>query len=109
MRAGLAPVVIEPNLLGSRLDPGDPSSLPSADLGLRVILICQEGYMSSLAADVLLRVGIHRPINVIGGFAAWRSAGLPRRDQVFESCDGAPSVQVAQRLRARRMGGPFPM
>jgi rhodanese-related sulfurtransferase len=51
--------------------------LPIADLSLRVILICQEGYTSSLAADVLLRLGIHRSTDVIGGFAAWRAAGLP--------------------------------
>jgi rhodanese-related sulfurtransferase len=73
----LAPVVIERNVLEWRLDPQHPSSLPIADLSLRVILICQEGYTSSLAADVLLRLGIHRSTDVIGGFAAWRAAGLP--------------------------------
>lgn len=78
VHANLGPVVIERNVLEWRLDPRQPSSLPIADLGLRVILICQEGYTSSLAADVLLRLGIHRSTDVIGGFAAWRSAGLPR-------------------------------
>jgi rhodanese-related sulfurtransferase len=78
----LAPVVIERNVLEWRLDPRHPSSLPIADLGLRVILICQEGYTSSLAADVLLRLGLHRSTDIIGGFAAWRGAGLP-------SCEGA--------------------
>lgn len=73
----LAPVVIERNVLEWRLDPRHPSSLPIADLGLRVILLCQEGYTSSLAADVLLRLGIHRSTDIIGGFAAWRAAGLP--------------------------------
>lgn len=75
----LAPVVIERNVLEWRLDPRHEASLPIADLGLRVILICQEGYTSSLAADVLLRLGIHRSTDIIGGFAAWRDAGLPRR------------------------------
>jgi len=74
----LGPVVIERNVLEWRLDPRHPSSLPMADLGLRVILICQEGYTSSLAADMLLRLGVHRSTDVIGGFAAWREAGLPR-------------------------------
>jgi rhodanese-related sulfurtransferase len=74
----LFPLVIERNVLEWRLDPRHGSSLPIADLGLRVILICQEGYTSSLAADVLLRLGIHRSTDIIGGFAAWRSAGLPR-------------------------------
>jgi rhodanese-related sulfurtransferase len=75
----LSPVVIERNVLEWRLDPRHRSSLPMADLGLRVILICQEGYTSSLAADMLLRMGIHRSTDIIGGFAAWRTAGLPRR------------------------------
>jgi rhodanese-related sulfurtransferase len=74
----LNPLVIERNVLEWRLDPRHRSSLPVADLGLRVILICQEGYTSSLAADVLLRLGIHRSTDIIGGFAAWRGAGLPR-------------------------------
>ena len=71
-------------VLEGRLDPRHPSSLPIAELGLRVILISQEGYTSSLAADVLLRIGIHRCTDIIGGFAAWRSAGLPRREVVIE-------------------------
>ena len=75
----LAPVVIERNVLEWRLDPRHPSSLPVADLNLRVILICQEGFTSSLAADVLLRLGIHRATDIVGGFAAWRDAGLPCR------------------------------
>ena len=74
----LFPVVIERNVLEWRLDPRHRSSLPIADLELRVILICQEGYTSSLAADMLLRLGVHRSTDVIGGFAAWREAGLPR-------------------------------
>jgi rhodanese-related sulfurtransferase len=73
----LAPVTIERNVLEWRLDPRHLSSLPIADLDLRVILLCQEGYTSSLAADVLLRLGIHRSTDIIGGFTAWRSAGLP--------------------------------
>jgi rhodanese-related sulfurtransferase len=76
----LAPIVIERNLLEWRLDPRHPSSLPIANLGLRVILLCQEGYTSSLAADVLLRLGIHRCTDIIGGFAAWRGSGLPYRE-----------------------------
>jgi rhodanese-related sulfurtransferase len=79
----LAPVVIERNVLEWRLDPRHASSLPIAHLGLRVIVLCQEGYTSSLAADALLRLGIHRSTDIIGGFAAWRNAGLPRRKVVL--------------------------
>jgi rhodanese-related sulfurtransferase len=42
-----------------------------------VIVICDEGYASSLAASDLQRLGIHRATDVIGGFQAWRRAGLP--------------------------------
>jgi rhodanese-related sulfurtransferase len=78
VRPDLGPVVIERNVLEWRLDPRHPSSLPIADLDLRVILMCQEGYTSSLAADVLLRLGIHRSTDIVDGFVAWREAGLPR-------------------------------
>ena len=81
---GLAPVLIERNVLEWRLDPRQPSSLPVAGLDRRVILICQEGYASSLAADVLVRLGIHRATDIIGGFAAWHDAGLPCREVVPE-------------------------
>jgi rhodanese-related sulfurtransferase len=74
----LSPLVIERNVLERRLDPRHPSCLPIADLGLRLILICQEGRTSSLAANVLLTLGIHRSTDIIGGFVAWRDAGLPR-------------------------------
>lgn len=84
VHADLAPVVIERNVLEWRLDPRHRSSLPIADLELRVILICQKGYTSSLAADVLLRLGVHRSTDVIGGFAAWCTAGLPRHEGVLE-------------------------
>jgi len=80
----LAPVIIERNVLEWRLDPQHPSSLRIANRNLRVILICQEGYSSSLAANVLLRVGIHRLTDVIGGFAAWRASGLPCRQGALE-------------------------
>jgi len=83
VHADLAPVVIERNVLEWRLDPRHPSSLPISDLELRVILICQEGYTSSLAADVLLRLGVHRATDVIGGFAAWCNAGLPRHEGIL--------------------------
>jgi rhodanese-related sulfurtransferase len=43
-----------------------------ADYDLEVIVICQEGYTSSLAAASLHDLGIHRATDVIGGYAAWR-------------------------------------
>jgi rhodanese-related sulfurtransferase len=46
--------------------------LPIADYELQVIVLCQEGYASSLAAASLQDLGIHRATDVIGGYAAWR-------------------------------------
>jgi rhodanese-related sulfurtransferase len=77
---GLAPLVIERNVLEWRLDPRSGASLPVAGFDRRVIVLCQEGYTSSLAADALLRLGVHRATDVAGGFAAWRTAGLPVAD-----------------------------
>jgi rhodanese-related sulfurtransferase len=66
-------VVIERNVLEWRLDPANDASLPIADHGLEVIVLCQEGYTSSLAAAALQDLGIHRATDVIGGYAAWRA------------------------------------
>ncbi|WP_418268661.1 rhodanese-like domain-containing protein [Janibacter indicus] len=73
----LDPWVIERNVLEWRLDPRQQASLPGVALGDRVIVICQEGYTSSLAADSLRSIGIERATDVVGGFAAWRDLGLP--------------------------------
>jgi rhodanese-related sulfurtransferase len=42
-----------------------------------VIILCSEGYTSSLAADALRSLGLHRATDVVGGFLAWAAAGLP--------------------------------
>jgi rhodanese-related sulfurtransferase len=75
--AHLAPLVVERNVLEWRFDPRHEASLPQAGFETRVIVLCQEGYTSSLAADALVRLGIRRATDIVGGFAAWRSAGLP--------------------------------
>jgi rhodanese-related sulfurtransferase len=65
------------NVLEWRLDPASPDRDPElAIAGKPVILICGEGYQSSLAAATLQDFGIDAT-DVIGGFAAWRTAGLP--------------------------------
>jgi rhodanese-related sulfurtransferase len=69
--------VIERNVLEWRLDPTSSAALPWADLDLEVLVLCQEGYASSLAAESLQQLGISRATDVDGGFAAWKSAGLP--------------------------------
>ncbi len=75
--AHLRPLVVERNVLEWRFDPRHEARLPMAAFDTRVLVLCQEGFTSSLAADALLRLGIHRATDVVGGFRAWREAGLP--------------------------------
>jgi rhodanese-related sulfurtransferase len=72
----LHPLVVERNVLEWRLDPRSEARLPQASYDARVIVLCQEGYSSSLAADALQQLGVNAT-DVIGGFQAWREAGLP--------------------------------
>ncbi len=72
-------LVVERNVLEWRFDPTNDAALPIASDDLRVVVICQEGYTSSLAAAALRDVGVLRAADVDGGFAAWRAAGLPER------------------------------
>jgi rhodanese-related sulfurtransferase len=65
------------NVLEWRLDPACPYRDP--ELGhrdVRIGLICNEGYQSSLAAATVARFGLAEVTDVIGGFRAWRAAGL---------------------------------
>lgn len=71
-------VVIERNVLEWRLDPRSDARLSFAgSYDLPVIVVCQEGYTSSLAAACLLDLGLHRATDLDGGYAAWQAAGLP--------------------------------
>lgn len=79
-RDGLIPgaLVVERNELEWRLDPRGSHRAPEATgHDLRIVMICNEGYASSLAAASLHRLGLHRATDLVGGFQAWRSAGLP--------------------------------
>jgi rhodanese-related sulfurtransferase len=65
------------NVLEWRLDPSCEHRDPAlARRDLRLILFCNEGYQSSLAAANLARFGL-RATDIEGGFQAWRAAGLP--------------------------------
>lgn len=71
-------MIIERNVLEWRLDPRSDARLPFAgSYALEVIVTCQEGYTSSLAAAALQDLGLSRATDLEGGFAAWRDAGLP--------------------------------
>jgi rhodanese-related sulfurtransferase len=66
------------NVLEWRLDPSSEWRIPQATgHDVRVIVFCQEGFSSSLAAARLQSIGLYRATDVIGGFEAWRDAGLP--------------------------------
>ena len=83
-----AALVIERNVLEWRFDPASSAALPIASHDLEVIVLCQEGYTSSLAAAALHELGVWRATDVIGGLAAWR------RDRPSEVVDGAPVSTV---------------
>jgi rhodanese-related sulfurtransferase len=67
------------NVLEWRVDPASGHSDPalSSDLSRRIVLVCHEGYQSSLAAATLRDLGFENATDLIGGFLAWRAAGLP--------------------------------
>jgi rhodanese-related sulfurtransferase len=73
-------VIIERNVLEWRFDP---------HTDLRVIVFCNEGYASSLAAVSLQDLGLARATDLIGGYRAWRAAGLPTQFPVIEREDCA--------------------
>ena len=70
-------VVIERTVLEWRLDPACEARLPLASYDLHVVVVCNEGYSSSLAAATLQQLGVHRATDLVGGFRAWKAAGLP--------------------------------
>ena len=70
-------LVIERNVLEWRFDPASAARLPQAGYDLRVIIMCSEGYTSSLAAAALQDLGIRNATDLDGGFRAWAAAGLP--------------------------------
>jgi rhodanese-related sulfurtransferase len=68
--------IVGRNVLEWRLDPG-PHRIPEATLRRAVIVLCAQGYASSLAARSLQVLGWRDATDVVGGFEAWAAAGLP--------------------------------
>lgn len=70
-------LVVDRNVLEWRLDPSCPHHLPEVtDTARRVILVCNEGFSSSLAAANLRALGLHGATDLVDGFQGLRSAGL---------------------------------
>ena len=83
-----------------RLDPAVRTRNPKLALDAHVIVLCREGYSSSLAAALLRVIGFPRATDVVGGVDAWREAGLPL--EPYEE----PAVEVAgDSLRLSRSQG----
>ncbi|WP_242894370.1 rhodanese-like domain-containing protein [Actinomadura litoris] len=82
LAGGLIPgaVLIERNHLEWRLDPASAHRIPEAtDHDIAWIVVCEEGYSSSLAAASLQDLGLRNATDLVGGFQAWKAAGLPVR------------------------------
>ncbi|MFE9888658.1 rhodanese-like domain-containing protein [Streptomyces scopuliridis] len=93
-RDGVIPgaLIVERNELEWRLDPQGSHRAPEATShDLRVVVICNEGYASSLAAVSLRQLGLHRATDLVGGFQAWKAEGLP----VVAAGDGAEAGDTA--------------
>jgi len=67
-------VVMERIHLEWRLDPTSPDRIEEATPDRRVIIVCNEGYSSSLAAATLRRLGVARATDLVGGYRAWRGS-----------------------------------
>ena len=71
-------LVIERNHLEWRLDPTSDARIAEAtDHDVRWIVVCSEGYSSSLAAASLQDLGLRNATDLVGGFRAWKAAGHP--------------------------------
>jgi rhodanese-related sulfurtransferase len=77
---GLIPgaIVLPRNCLEWRCDPASEWRHPAISRrDLRIIVICNQGYQSSLAAATLQQLGLTHATDLDGGFTAWAAAGLP--------------------------------
>jgi rhodanese-related sulfurtransferase len=71
-------VVIDRNVLEWRLDPTSPYRMDGFDdPDRRVIIVCNQGFSSSLAAHTLRRLGLSRATDLVGGYQAWKSSSMP--------------------------------
>lgn len=79
-------LVIERNVLEWRLDPASPDRIPEVEgYDQTIVVICDAGYASSLAAASLQALGLVHATDLDGGFQAWRAAGLPTTAAVTAS------------------------
>src|SRR4051795_10303360 len=80
VRDGVIPgaLAVGRNVMEWRLDPAGAHRIPDVTSHEQVVVVvCDEGYASSFAAVSLQRLGLHRATDLIGGFQAWKTAGMP--------------------------------
>ncbi len=94
-RDGLIPgaMVIRRNVLEWRCDPASPWRHERfTNHALKVIIVCDEGYQSSLAAANLQQLGLIYATDMVGGFCHWKESGLPVAPYDMESQSGERDV-----------------
>jgi len=98
-------LVVDRIVLEWRLDPTSPDRVAEADdPERRVILVCNDSYASSLAAETLRRIGLSRATDLVGGYRAWRAAeelrwGEEGGDRLAATPDSGPDVGVVEDSR----------
>jgi rhodanese-related sulfurtransferase len=65
-------LIIDRNVLEWRLDPASPHCIPQTGYDRCIIIVCNEGYSSTLAAAILRTLGLHNATDLAGGFQGWR-------------------------------------
>ena len=99
------------NVLEWRCDPScEAHDDRVGDLARHVIVMCDEGYQSSLAAATLQELGFGRATDLVGGFRAWRAAGLPVAPSWGRRAPTVSAMEVRCRAadvrRERQLGQP---
>ncbi|WP_083185322.1 rhodanese-like domain-containing protein [Mycobacterium malmoense] len=105
LREGEIPgaLVIERNVLEWRCDPTSEARLPEA-VGDDVawVIVCSEGYTSSLAAAALLDIGLHRATDVIGGYHALAGGNVLQQLSGARAVAADPAVLATAGTPGRR-------
>jgi rhodanese-related sulfurtransferase len=70
-------IFIPRNVIEWRVDPDTDYADPALTSGRRIVVMCNEGYQSSLVAATLQELGLEDATDLAGGFQAWRGAELP--------------------------------
>jgi rhodanese-related sulfurtransferase len=101
-------IIIDRNVLEWRLDPTSPDRLPVASSAdIRYILVCNQGYSSSLAAATLRDLGLSRATDLVGGFQAFLAYQDSPQDQSSVS-PPIPGLEARANLRTCRATGVAP-